>query len=93
MITVHSILEEFNARIESPDYVETVHAHPLPMEDFERIDEGEQMRAAMILSALINYGFEPHHYYYDSSDHELLLEYPNQDFVAVLSLVNVGFSG
>ncbi len=92
MITIHSILEEFNARIEPLQYVDTVDAHPMHLEDFEEISDQEKDRAAMILSSLINYGYEPYLYYHDRTNRELLLEYPDQEFVGVLSLINVHLS-
>lgn len=93
LITVYSILEEFNARYEPPEYVEGADVDSLSLDDFQRIDDREQVRAAMILSALMNYGYEPYHYYYDRNNHELLLEYRHQGFVGALSLINVELSG
>ena len=93
MITVYSILEEFNARYEAPEYIENVDVDSLSLDDFDQIDEREQVRAAMILSALMTYRCEPYHYYYDRTNHELLLEYHHQGFVGILSLINVEMSG
>jgi coproporphyrinogen III oxidase-like Fe-S oxidoreductase len=92
MITLHSILEEFMVRIEPEQYVDTVDAHPMNLENFEEISDQEKQRAGMILSSLIRYGYEPDRYYYDRANRELLLGYSDQDFVGVFSLINVHLS-
>ena len=90
MVAVESLVDEFYGRLEDLDYLSRSDALRVNFDAFEAMSDTVRDRASMILSSIIAYGLEPSDYYYNERTFELLLEYADEDFVAVFSLIKLG---
>lgn len=92
MISVETVINEFNGRFEASNYLGNVQTEKIGYDVFETVDEHQRQRARMILSALKGYDCEPDEYHYDPENNEILLEYKQKKYVAIVKLISVELS-
>jgi hypothetical protein len=85
-------VDEFNGRYEASGHLTNADTEKIDLDFFASLSDNQRIRASMILSGLMGYGFEPNGYWHDPEEHELLLEFSDEEYVVAISLINVGLS-